>query len=101
LKQIADLRLHLVRKGETRKSRLQVKVGAPQPDGEDWYCPVCIKGLDSKERRIFGVDSWQALTLALRLVEAMLRREVRQGGQLYYLGGKISVGKLFASSIRP
>jgi hypothetical protein len=100
LKQVADLRLHLVRQGTTRKSRLHVRVGVPQPDGQDWYCPVYIKGLDNKVTRVFGVDSWQALVLALRMVEAMLRREVREGGQLYYLGSKTSVGKLFASSIR-
>jgi hypothetical protein len=92
---MADLRLHFVRRGEKRKSPLHVTVGVPKPDGEDWYCPMRIKGLDNMERRIFGVDSWQALSLALRLVEAMLQQEVREGGQLFYMGEKTSISKLF------
>ena len=100
MKSVAVLRLHLVRRGRKRKSPLQVIVGAPQPDGDDWCCPVRIKGLDSKERRVFGVDSWQAMILALRLVEALLRHEVREGGELFWFGHKSSVGKLFANSLR-
>jgi hypothetical protein len=91
----------LVRLGAQRKIPLHITIGVPQSDDEfDWCCPVRLKGLDRKERRIFGVDSWQALTLALRLVEAMLRHEVRNGGQLFWLGHQVSVGRLFASGVR-
>jgi len=101
LKLVANLRLHLVRRGSKRKSPLHVIIGAPQPDDDfAWYCPIRFKGLGGKERRIFGVDSWQALILALRCVEAILRNEVRKGGQLFYLGHKTSVGRLFASGVR-
>jgi hypothetical protein len=63
--------------------------------------PVRLKGLvDGKERRIFGVDSWQALTLALRLVEALLKHEVKKGAKLFYLGEKTTVASLFASRVR-
>jgi hypothetical protein len=101
LKPVADLHLQLLRPGAKRKSLLHVNIGSPQPDGDSWYCPIRLKGLvDKKEHRIFGVDSWQALTLALRFVEVMLRHEVREGGQLFFLGHKTSVGQLFASRIR-
>ena len=98
---IAELRLQVLRRSAKRKSAVQVKVGAPERDGEDWTCPIRMKGLvDSKERRIFGVDSWQAMILALRLAEAMLQNEVRKGGKLFYLGGETSVAKLFATHLR-
>ena len=98
---IADLRLQLMRRGAKRKSAVQVTICAPEPDGNDWACRIRLKGLvDSKERRIFGVDSWQAMILALRLAEAMLQNEVRKGGKLFYLGGETSVAKLFATRLR-
>jgi hypothetical protein len=100
LNPIADLRLQLVRRGAKRKSAVHVTIGAPQPDGNDWSCPIRLKGLvDSKERRIFGVDSWQAIILAFRFAQAMLENEVRKGGKLYYLGGETSVAKLFATRL--
>jgi hypothetical protein len=98
---IADLRLQLLRCGAKRKSAVHVTIGAPQPDGNDWCCPIRLKGLVvSEERRIFGVDSWQAIILSLRLAEAMLKNEVRKGGRLFYLGGETSVAKLFAPRVR-
>ena len=101
MKPIADLRLQLLRRGAKRKSAVHVSIGAPQPDGNDWCCPIRLKGLvDRKERRIFGVDSWQAIVLALRLAEAMLKNEVRKGGTLFYLGEETSVAKLFATRVR-
>ncbi len=101
MKSIADLRLQLMRRGAKRKSAVEVTIGAPEPDGNDWCCPIRLKGLvDSKERRVFGVDSWQAIILAIRLAEAMLKNEVRKGGKLFYLGGETSVAKLFATRVR-
>lgn len=101
MKPVADLRLQLMRRGAKRKSAVHITIGVPQPDGNDWCCPVRLKGLvDNKERRIFGVDSWQAMILALRLAEAMLQNEVRKGGKLFYLGGETAVAKLFATRLR-
>ncbi len=98
---VADLRLQLMKRGTKRKSAVHVSIGAPQPDGNDWCCPIRLKGLaDSKEQRIFGVDSWQAMILALRVVEVMLQNEVRMGGKLYYLGVDTTVAKLFATRFR-
>ena len=101
LTSIANLRLQMMRRGAKRKSAVQVTIGAPEPYGNDWCCPIRLKGLaDSKEQWIFGVDSWQAMILALRVVEIMLQNEVRKGGKLYYFGGETTVAKLFATRFR-
>jgi hypothetical protein len=101
LKAVADLRLQLLRRSAKRKSAVHVTIGAPEPEANDWCCPIRLKGLvDSKERRIFGVDSWQAIILALRLTEAILQNEVRKGGKLFYLGEETTVAKLFATRVR-
>jgi hypothetical protein len=100
LKKAAELRLEL-RKGDTRRRPLHVIVGVPQRHPkQDWYCPVRLNGLYSGEQRIFGVDSWHALMIALRFVEVTLRIEVRRGAQLFWLGRRVSVGKLFAVGMR-
>jgi len=95
---IADLRLQLLRHGAKRKSTVHVTIGPPQPNGNDWSCPIRLKGLvGNKERQIFGVDSWQAMTPALKCFDATLQNEIRKGGELYYLGGETSVAELFAT----
>jgi hypothetical protein len=101
LQPVAEMRLQLLRPGAKRKVALHLCVGAPQPDGDDWYCPVLLKGLiDNKDRRVFGVDSWHALILATGLVESLLRNEVRKGAQLFHLGHKTSISDLFAVRVR-
>ena len=95
---VADLRLQLKRRGAKRKVPIRVSIGIPRPDGNDWSCPVVVKGLlDGNECKIFGVDSWQALTLALRLIERLLEAEIREGGTLFYLGEVTSVRELFGN----
>jgi hypothetical protein len=101
LKPVADLRLQLLRRGAKRKSAVHVTIGAPEPERNDWCCPIRLKGLvDNKERRIFGVESWQAIILALRLTEAMLQNEVRKSGKLFYLGEETTVAKILATRVR-
>ena len=98
MNQIADLRLQLIRPGAKRRSAVRVTIGAPEPDGQDWSCPIRFKGLgNGREQRIFGVDSWQAMILALRFAEGMLQNGVRKGGRLFYLGEEVTVSELFAT----
>ena len=86
---------------ESERRPLHVTIGVPRRlPQRDWYCPVRLKGLDGKKRRIFGVDAWQALILALKYVEINLRHEVRNGLRLYWLGKPVQVGRLFAASVR-
>lgn len=101
MKAIAELRLQLLRRGAKRKSAVHITIGAPQPDGDDWCCPIRLKGIvDDTDHRTFGVDSWQAIILALALAEIMIRNEVRNGGRLFYLGAETSVDELFATRVR-
>ena len=86
-----------MRRGAKRKTPLHVSIGQPRRDTVNWFCPFRLKGLVNEEKRIFGVDSWQATILALRCVEIILQGEVRKGGQLYYFGEKITVQRLFAN----
>jgi hypothetical protein len=86
--------------GECERRPLHVTIGVPRRLQRDWYCPVRFKGLPGKKRRIFGVDAWQALILALKYVEINLRHEARNGMRLYWLGKQVAVGRLFAANVR-
>lgn len=84
---IAERRLTLVEDGKRR--RVLVRIGAPARDvpvagGRDWRCPFRITG-HSQQLQAVGVDSMQALTFALQIVEILLSS--REGtGQLEWLG---------------
>jgi hypothetical protein len=71
---------------------VSVHVGKPIPDPSaehgDWFCPYKISGLgDSEVRAIFGVDSMQALLLAIHTIPAELAAHIRnQGGRFQSYG---------------
>src|SRR5437868_1670166 len=93
----AELQLELATAdGNRRPLHVIIKVPQPAPK-QDWYCSVRLKGLTSGSHRIWGVDSWQALILAVRFVEANLRNLVRRGCSLYWMGHKVSVARIFAN----
>jgi hypothetical protein len=60
---------------------------APMPEGPDFYCPYRIEGLAAGDLEFFaaGIDSVQALTLALAMVGARLESEA--GGAFEHDGG--------------
>jgi len=60
-----------------------VAIGHPYPTGAgDWACPVEIDGLHGRLVDICGIDSLQALCLAIRLVEERLRAFAAAGGRI-------------------
>ena len=67
--------------------------------GLDWVCEVEAEGLSLWQgpSKIYGVDSWHALMLALRTLREILSHEVRQGAVFHWEGGKhaISIDELF------
>jgi hypothetical protein len=69
-----------------------VRIGAPQkfPDGRDFYCPVQIAPADREGGQILysaGIDSIQALQLAMKLIGGLLLRLNRDsGGKLRWDG---------------
>jgi len=73
---------------EGEQTLLTIHIGRPVPitdqPGSDWRCPVTIPF--HQERNIYGVDSWQALCLALCLVQSQLTNFVRRGGKFYHPG---------------
>src|SRR5690348_4995247 len=57
----------------TGKKEILVCIGKPCQftDGDGFYCPIQVKGLGSeKVQRIGGVDSMQALQLAIKVLSA-------------------------------
>ena len=70
-----------------------VTLGVPQPvRGSDWGCPLQITGLNTTWRRpkyVFGIDSFQALHLAMQGAGAVLesaRQKLEWLGQTEDLG---------------
>lgn len=62
------------------KKKAELRIGTPVEFDGDAYCPVQLVGIgDEKIRRIFGVDTLQALQLAVRFLEPQV---LRFGAQL-------------------
>ena len=57
-------------------SKISITLGKPQknPSTFDYYCPYKINIFNKEEvRKIFGVDGFQAMHLALKTIDAELR----------------------------
>ncbi|MDA1132958.1 MAG: hypothetical protein O2905_07015 [Proteobacteria bacterium] len=69
---------------------VQVKIGKPQqfPEGHSFYCPIQITGLGKEiNLRAGGVDSLQALLMALQAISANLyTSDAARAGTLTWLG---------------
>ncbi|WP_108046364.1 hypothetical protein [Bosea sp. 124] len=56
-----------------RSGHVEVSFFAPVPDGNDWRCDYRIEWPDrTRSYRAFGIDSVQALLLAMKAVQAEL-----------------------------
>lgn len=75
--------------GPNGRSEVIVSIGTPHPipdEDSDWYCPYRIEGPDHiREQYAMGVDSLQALLMAISAVRADTRA-LASRGQLTYLG---------------
>ncbi|WFO51850.1 DUF6968 family protein [Aeromonas veronii] len=71
---------------EGEQLTLKIAIKAPEPDprsaGGDWRCKVKLAGLSDKTF-IYGIDSLQALSLAIKFVETELRAFSDAGWQFY------------------
>jgi len=67
---------------------LKLRLGKPQPDPRiDWYCEYQIVGVsDEKIYKAYGVDSMQALLLALNAAKALLELYARGEYKITWLG---------------
>lgn len=63
---------------------IHMTVATPyQADTGEWACSVALSGLHRDSAVIRGVDSWQALVLAMRLARQLLSLFVEDGGKLF------------------
>ena len=58
---------------------IQVMIGAPYRQEIDWACPCAIFGLEGRYPAMVGVSGIQALSLAVRLVQARIKGMVEEG----------------------
>lgn len=69
--------------GEERP--FHISIGCPYQAGQDeWACPVAIDGLMDKLPDIHGIDSFQSLVLAIKLIGRLLQQFLDDGGMLYW-----------------
>ena len=64
----------------------RVEFGPILTDGQDFSCRVRFHGWGDSPPDIWGYDSLQALTIAVRFVYSILHDFVRQGGRVLWPG---------------
>ena len=99
---IAERKLYAVNPaGE--KTPFTIRIGKPHAelDGEHWACPVWLDGLDGRYPDIRGMDSLQAVTLALAFLRSMMNGFAKRGHTFQYSTGRaVSVDDLFHAELR-
>jgi len=86
---------------DSRGFEIRLMIGKPYPDPPNaWACPVAMVGLQGAFPDMHGVDSWQALTLALQVIDRLLTYFVEDGGKLYWEenGNDLAIDELFGKS---
>ena len=79
-----------------------LRIGAPYRSSDvDWACPVAADGLHSKLGDIHGVDSFQALMLAQKLLLQIMTGAIEYGGSFRSADddAAIDIKHLFATGI--
>jgi hypothetical protein len=79
---------------------ITLQIGKPYRASDvDWACPVAADGLYAKLSDIHGVDSFQALVLAQRLLLQLMNGAVEDGGTFLHVedDSPINVSALFTS----
>ena len=83
----------LVQNLETSEKTVVVKLGRPQQgaDAHEFVCPFVVQGVgDDRVHVAYGVDAFQALQEAIRVLSMYLHEKVnpRFGNTLRWIGGK-------------
>ena len=67
---------------------ITLAIGTPYKDEEydSWACPVRAEGLHKNLAAMHGIDSWQAVREAQKLILTILVHFVEDGGKLYIFG---------------
>jgi hypothetical protein len=73
-----------VENASQRRKRVRIRVARPEPDPRgDFQCTVELKGLERRSK-IYGVDSFQALVLALRFLETRVSTLLEEGWRFFF-----------------
>lgn len=68
---------------------IDIKIGTPyEVDEDDWACSVSVNPLFGRLGDQHGVDSFQALFLAMKLALSLLKGFTEKGGSLFMKGGE-------------
>ena len=87
-------------KPDGKRIPVTLLIGKPYRASDvDWACPVAADGLYAKLADIHGIDSFQALVLAQRLLRQLMNGAVEDGGSFRNVedDSVIDVSILFAS----
>ena|ERR1700679_847262 len=61
-----------------------VRIGRPVPTGDDWICPYEVElGTKKLAFAVYGVDSLQALALALKILDIELETEAKHADAVF------------------
>ncbi|WP_197065299.1 hypothetical protein [Massilia sp. 9096] len=64
---------------------IEAKIGAPYVvDDQTWACPACLEGVDGRYPDIVGEGSFQALSIAMRLIGNRLGHMLEDNAHLVY-----------------
>jgi hypothetical protein len=82
--------------GETQT--VKIKISRPRPVNQLWETYVEMEGLYDKTFLIKGVDSFQAICLAMGFVRNALEKYLEQGGRLLWSdqSGEINLDTMFS-----
>jgi len=81
---------------------IEIEIGTPyQQEPDVWRCPVELNGLYDNLAEAAGIDSFQALCLAISLVQELLHGFCADGGKLLQDGEDFSLqGYSFGAAVR-
>ena len=77
---------------------LEIVIGQPfEVSQDEWACPVSMEGIYKHRGPIFGVDSMQALLLAIKFLKDLLIDFSEKGGKLFWpeSSDPITIDELF------
>jgi hypothetical protein len=85
-----------------RPFTIEIEIGTPyQREHDEWRCPVALNGLYDRLAEAAGIDSFQALCLAISLVQELLQGFCEDGGKLLQDGEDFSLqGYSFGAAVR-
>ena len=98
---VADRTLVCIKPDGQRVS-VTLQIGKPYRASDvDWACPVALEGLQPKLPDMHGVDSFQALMLAQKLLLQLMSGVIEDGGSFRddEDDSPVDIKKLFAAGI--